>query len=145
MASELKKELTERFVKGIRRSFTPCPLIGPKWLQEFPNGKPADYRFYGIRKLAKAIGQSSDKIMQTVLKNTSFKGLNIDVKIIGGIYIDFFDLSIERPSNVNDMKPDTTSEQQPHKPRRRQKRLFFRKRDDIHEEHNLPIKETPDP
>lgn len=134
MASELKKELTERFVKGIRRSFTPCPLIGPKWLQEFPNGKPADYRFYGIRKLAKAIGQNSDKILQTVLKNISFKGLNIDVKIIGGIYIDIFDLSMNRQPETGDAKPDSSAEPQQHKPRRRQKRFFFRRRDESNEE-----------
>lgn len=134
MASELKKELTERFVKGIRRSFTPCPLIGPKWLQEFPNGKPADFRFYGIRKLAKAIGQSSDKILQIVLKNTSFKELNVDVKIVGGIYIDIFDLSQNRQPEAGEVKTESVDEPQSHKPRRRQRRLFFRRRDDSNDE-----------
>lgn len=126
MASELKMELTERFVKGIRRSFTPCPLIGPKWLQEFPNGRPADYRFYGIRKLAKAIGQPSDKILKTVLKNTSFKGLNVDVKIVGGIYVDIFDLSQNRPAEPADTTQDSADARAP---RRRRKRFFFRRRD----------------
>ena len=142
MASELKKELTERFVKGIRRSFTPCPLIGPKWLQEFPNGKPADYRFYGIRKLAKAIGQSPDKILKTVLKNLSFKGLNVDVKIIGGIYVDIFDLSQNRQSETGEIKPDSAGGQESHKPRRRQKKLFFRKREESNEEQSQPTTEN---
>ncbi|HNX26948.1 MAG TPA: hypothetical protein PKK48_06025 [Phycisphaerae bacterium] len=136
MASELKKELTERFVKGIHRSFTPCPLIGPKWLQEFPNSRPADYRFYGIRKLAKAIGQSPEKILKTVMKNTSFKGLNVDVKIIGGIYVDIFDLEQQnRRLEAAGMADHDSVGHEPRKQHRRRRHFFFRKRDDNCEEH----------
>lgn len=85
---ELKDTLAERFVKGIRKSFTPCPLIGPKWLQEFPKGRPADFRFFGVRKLAKAIGWPPEKILRILMKNVSFAGLEIDVEIKQGVFID---------------------------------------------------------
>lgn len=88
MASDLKKELTDRFVKGIRKSFTPCPLIGPKWLQAYPNGKPADFRFFGVRKLAKAIGRPSGTIIQILMKNVNLNGLDVDVEIKQGVLID---------------------------------------------------------
>jgi hypothetical protein len=37
---ELHKTLNERLNAGIRKSFTPCPLIGPNWLQYFPTANP---------------------------------------------------------------------------------------------------------
>lgn len=76
---QLKNELTKRFVAGIRKSFSPCPLIGPKWLQGFPGGRPADLRFFGVRKLAKALGQPAEQITGILLKNVSFEGLDVDV------------------------------------------------------------------
>lgn len=88
MASDLKTELTDRFVKGIRRSFTPCPLIGPKWLQAYPNGKPADFRFFGVRKLAKAIGRPPAAIVKILMRNVNLKGLDVDVDIKQGVLID---------------------------------------------------------
>jgi hypothetical protein len=84
----LKQELTDRFVRGIHKSFTPCPLIGPKWLQVFPQGRPAEFRFIGIRRLAKAIGFSPAKILQILMKNVSFEGLEVDVQIRQGVLID---------------------------------------------------------
>jgi hypothetical protein len=88
MASDLKKELTDRFVKGIRKSFMPCPLIGPKWLQAYPNGKPADFRFFGVRKLAKAIGRPPGTIVQILMKNVNLNGLDVDVEIKQGVLLD---------------------------------------------------------
>jgi hypothetical protein len=86
--SELKEELAKRFAKGIHKSFSPCPLIGPKWLQEFPEGNPADFRFFGISKLTKAIGWSSERILKVVMRNVSLAGLDVDVEISQGVLID---------------------------------------------------------
>ena len=88
MLSELNEQITERFVKAIRKSFEPCPLIGPKWLQVYPNGRPADFRFVGIPKLAKAAGRPVDKTRQILMRNLSLTGLQVDMKIIDGLYVD---------------------------------------------------------
>ena len=85
---ELKHTLNERFVKGIRKSFTPCPLIGPKWLQGFPKGRPAEFRFFGVRRLAKAVGRPPAKILEILMKNVSFAGLEVDVEVKQGVFID---------------------------------------------------------
>ena len=88
MLSGLNEQIADCFVKAIRKSFTPCPLIGPKWLQEYPKGKPADYRFVGIPKLAKATGRSVDKTRQILMKNLSLKGLDVDMEIVKDCYVD---------------------------------------------------------
>jgi hypothetical protein len=76
--NELFDVLKDRFIKGIRKSFQPCPLIGPKWLQEFPYGRPADFRFFGVRKLSKATGHPINHILRVLTQNVSFEGLEVD-------------------------------------------------------------------
>jgi hypothetical protein len=88
MSSDLWQQLTDRFAKAIHKSFSPCPLIGPKWLQEFPNGRPADFRFFGIRKLAKAIGRPQQKIVQILLRNLSLDGLDVEMSVRSNGMID---------------------------------------------------------
>ncbi len=85
---ELHKTINDRLNAGIRKSFTPCPLIGPNWLQYFPNGNPADFRFFGVRKLAKAIGKPADAIMAILMKNVTFEGIDIDIRLHEGVFID---------------------------------------------------------
>ncbi len=82
MASNLKKQLTDRFAKGIRKSFKPCPLIGPNWLREFPKGRPADFRFFGVGKLSKAIGCPPAKIVKIMMRNVSLADLDVSVKVL---------------------------------------------------------------
>ena len=86
--SDLRKTLLDRFVKGIRKSFDPCPLIGPKWLQEFPNGKPADFRFLGIVKLAKAMGYPPARVASILMRNVSLSGVDVDVSLTDDFLID---------------------------------------------------------
>jgi len=88
MLSELNEQITDCFVKAIRKSFTPCPLIGTKWLQEYPKGRPADFRFVGIPKLAKAAGRSVEKTRQILMKNLSLTDLHLDMEIVEGCYVD---------------------------------------------------------
>lgn len=88
MSSDLKQQITDRFVKAIRGMFTPCPLIGPKWLQEYPSGKPADFRFFGVVKLSKAIGIPSKKIIQLLVQKVSLEGLDVEAKIVHDFLID---------------------------------------------------------
>jgi hypothetical protein len=95
---DLKKQLTERFVKAIRKSFTPCPLIGPKWLQSFPYGRPADFRFFGIPRLTKAIGLKQSKIIEIVMRHFDVSDLPVRMEINDRGLIDFHrtDLSEEQ-------------------------------------------------
>lgn len=86
--SGLNEQITDRFVKAIKKSFIPCPLIGPKWLQEYPRGRPADFRFIGLPKLAKATGRSVEKTRQIVMKNLSLTDLRVDMKIVKDGYVD---------------------------------------------------------
>ncbi len=88
MSSDLKEQITDRFVTAIRGLFKPCPLIGPKWLQEYPTGKPADFRFFGVNKLAKAIGIKPKKIIQLLVQNVSFEGLDVEAEVVHDNLID---------------------------------------------------------
>jgi hypothetical protein len=88
--NELFDVLKDRFIKGIRKSFQPCPLIGPKWLQAFPYGRPADFRFFGVRKLSKATGHPINHILRVLTQNVSFEGLEVEVEIRGGMLIDIW-------------------------------------------------------
>ncbi len=90
MENELFDVLKDRFIKGIRKSFQPCPLIGPKWLQQFPYGRPADFRFFGVRKLSKATGHPINHILRVLTQNVSFEGLEVEVEIRGGMLIDIW-------------------------------------------------------
>lgn len=111
MASDLKKQLTDRFAKGIRKTFTPCPLIGPKWMQEFPKGKPADFRFFGMRKLAKATGRPLEKVVQLVMRNVTLDGLGVEWDIKQGCLIDINRVGKAAPSpGDKPTQPQTSSE-----------------------------------
>ena len=99
MLSGLNEQITDCCVKAIRKSFTPCPLIGPKWLQEYPQGRPADYRFVGIPKLAKATGRSVEKTGQIIAKNLSLAGLHLDMEIVKGGYINLNVKGHSRPES----------------------------------------------
>lgn len=88
MPSDLKQQITDRFVEAIRAALKPCPLIGPKWLQEFPNGKPADFRFIGVRKLARAAGLSPKKTSLMLMQTVSLEELGVDSKVVHDFLID---------------------------------------------------------
>jgi hypothetical protein len=86
--STLKEQIDEQFVKAIRKTFKPCPLIGPRWLQEFPRGKPADFRYFGVRKLAKATGRPVKGIAKILLGSISLKELGLEMNVLDSGLID---------------------------------------------------------
>ena len=88
MSSDLKQQITDRFVNAISEMFKPCPLIGPKWVQEYPSGRPADFRFFGVKKLSKAIGIPPKKIAQLLMQNVSLKGLDVEAEIVHDFLFD---------------------------------------------------------
>ena len=74
---EMKQELEKRLNKAISESFSPTPLIGPKWLQQFPNSRPADFRYFGIPKIAKAIGIPRQQAMYRIMRHLDLGGLGV--------------------------------------------------------------------
>ncbi len=81
MDKQVCELLTDRFKKSIRKSFTPCPLIGEKWFRTGSKKSDVDFVFLGSPKLAKAMGLNVQHIAQTLVKNLSFKGLDAKVEI----------------------------------------------------------------
>jgi len=81
MSVRIQEQLKDRFIRAIRRSFSPCPLIGEKWFRFYPNGKPADLQFVGCAKLSKAMGKNRKVIAQTIVKNLHLRDLEASVEI----------------------------------------------------------------
>ena len=74
---DMKIEMEKRLNKAIADTFSPTPLIGPKWLQQFPNSKPADFRYFGIPKLAKAAGMPVPQTMYKIMRHRDLGGLGV--------------------------------------------------------------------
>ena len=73
--------LKQRFLDAIKKSFDPCPLIGPKWFKYEPNDSPPSFKFTGMSKLAKALGMRIDFVSQKVFDNLNFRGLPVESRI----------------------------------------------------------------
>ena len=68
--TELEQSIKDRFIDAIRKTFPhPTPLIGERWFVFSPNGKPADFQFIGVSKLAKATAMPAKRIAQMLIKN----------------------------------------------------------------------------
>lgn len=68
--TELEQSIKDRFIDAIRKTFPhPTPLIGERWFVFSPNGKPADFQFMGVNKLAKATAMAPKRIAQMLIKN----------------------------------------------------------------------------
>jgi len=80
MNSEIEQVLTDRFTRAIKRALKPCPLIGPKWFHYHPEGKPADFVFTGVGKLAKATGQRRRRVADLIMRNLNLQGAGFHVK-----------------------------------------------------------------
>ena len=79
---DLEKTLKKQFVASIKKTFIErCPLIGDKWFIFYPKGKPADFKFTGVPKLAKATSINPSSVAKFIVKNLSLKGIGADVEI----------------------------------------------------------------
>ena len=78
---DIAEELKKRFIKAIKKSFHQTPLIGPKWFRYNPGGKPCDFQFLGVGKLAKAAGRPPEAIAELLIKNLKLGGLKAQAKI----------------------------------------------------------------
>ena len=80
---DIEDKLTRRFVQAIRRSYEPCPLIGPKWFRYNPSGKPAHFQFLGAAKLAKAASGVPRGALARIMKNLNLRDLGARAEIAG--------------------------------------------------------------
>ena len=79
---DLEKTLKKRFTASIKKTFVErCPLIGDKWFVFYPKGKPADFQFTGVPKLAKATSINPSSVARFILKNLDLKGIDAEVKV----------------------------------------------------------------
>ena len=84
----IEELLKDRFVKSIRKSYHPCPLIGDKWFVFREGGAaqasketPPDFQFLGVRKLAKATGIPAQRVAKFIARNLELAGLDVRVRI----------------------------------------------------------------
>lgn len=78
---DIQAVLTARFIAAIRDNFQPCPLLGEKWFKYNASGKPVDFEFLGIARLAKAVGEKPEKVAHMLVSKLDLKGLRADVTI----------------------------------------------------------------
>jgi hypothetical protein len=76
--AELERRLTEAVyaVAGDKKL-----LIGPKWLQDAPDGAGHDWVFVGAPKAAKALGRNQERTARGILKNLNVKDLNVEARL----------------------------------------------------------------
>ncbi len=77
---QIRDELQQRLVDAIAKSFSPCPLIGPKWFR-YVGGKNPSYQFVGTAKLAKATCGEPKRVAKALLTNLSLVGLSVAAQV----------------------------------------------------------------
>lgn len=75
--------LTARFTKAVRKSFDPCPLIGPKWFRYRGDAVPPYFQFTGAKSLAKATSSTPERVAQRIVRNLDMDGIGAEVEITG--------------------------------------------------------------
>ena len=88
MARNVEDKLRKRFEDAVNKTVKPAPLISPRWLKHFPNGRPADFRFIGAPRIAKATGRRTDRVAEALLKNLPLDDLALDVHVRSNGWID---------------------------------------------------------
>jgi len=81
MAEDMKKLLTDRFTKAVQKSFSPCPLIGPRWFRYRGDGRPRCFQFTGASKLTKATGFKLESVVQRIVEHLDVKDLDVAVEV----------------------------------------------------------------
>jgi arginyl-tRNA synthetase len=99
MDKKTQDVLKGRFMKAIKKSFRPCPLIGEKWFHFHPEGKPADLQFLGCQKLAKAMGRNATYVAQTIIKNLYLRDIEASIEITSDARIN---LRLQKPAGGKD-------------------------------------------
>ncbi|MGC9454724.1 MAG: hypothetical protein ACP5HU_07650 [Phycisphaerae bacterium] len=84
----VEEKLRELFRNAVEKSVKPTPLISPRWLKSYPNGRPADFRYIGAPRVAKAAGWPVEKVVREILRNIDLGGLGLEAKVRTNGWID---------------------------------------------------------
>lgn len=88
MPQTVEDKLRSRFQAAVIKMDTPPPLASPRWLKHYPNGKPADFRFIGAPRIAKAIGKQTDKVVRDLIQTVKIDDLLLEAKVRSNGWID---------------------------------------------------------
>ncbi len=76
-----EKELWEKIDQAIHDMIKPPVLTSPRWLRHYPDGKPADFQFFGTLKVAKATGKDVHRIAGMLLKRLDLAKLGLSSEV----------------------------------------------------------------
>jgi hypothetical protein len=88
MAKTLEDKLRDRFQAAVAKTVKPTPLTSPRWLKHFPNGRPADFRYIGVPRLAKATGRPVARMADALLRNLRLDDLGLRLEVRSNGWID---------------------------------------------------------
>jgi arginyl-tRNA synthetase len=77
----LEDQLREKFAQAIKEMIKPPVLVGPKWLRHYRKGKPADFQYIGVSKVAKATGKDIDRVASMLLKRVDLGSMGLKVEL----------------------------------------------------------------
>jgi hypothetical protein len=96
---QVRDELRQRLVDAIAKSFSPCPLIGPKWFR-YVGGENPSYLFIGTAMLAKATCGQPKRVAQILIANLSLAGLPVTAQVDSNASIIITALAAKTPPQV---------------------------------------------
>ena len=77
----VEEELTKRFADAARAYAEIPVLIGPKWLRPAPPGGKELYQYFGVPKVAKALGRDPMRVARGMLKEMDFSELKLAAEV----------------------------------------------------------------
>ena len=77
----VEEELKKRFADAARAYAEIPVLIGPKWLRPAPPGGKDLYQYFGVAKVAKALGRDPMRVARGMLKVMDFSGLDLAAEV----------------------------------------------------------------
>ncbi len=77
----VEEELTKRFADAARAYAEIPVLIGPKWLRPAPPGGKDLYQYFGVPKVAKALGRDPMRVARGMLKVMDFSELKLAAEV----------------------------------------------------------------
>lgn len=84
----MEEKLRELFGKAVENTVNPAPLISPRWVKSYPHGKPADFRYIGAPRIAKAAGRGVESVARDLLSHIDLDELGLEARIRSNGWID---------------------------------------------------------
>ncbi|MFP3936869.1 MAG: hypothetical protein ACLFVW_00915 [Phycisphaerae bacterium] len=84
----MEEKLRELFANAVENTVKPTPLMSPRWVKSYPNGSPADFRFIGAPRVAKAAGRGVEGVARELLSHIDLDELGLNARIRSNGWID---------------------------------------------------------